>query len=233
MKCQNCGFNFDGIFCPECGTKHFDVIEKEKTEELKREKERIAQEKLEEKKIAKEKVKYEVLEKEREKLYQIEKEKKETQRILKERLELEARTYNGVVYRTEEEARIAKEENIIVDALKQRLMNEKNQNKRREIMDDFQMELKTLEAKRRMELLKIKVTQDKPKSILYNWIYAVTIICAIIITILMGSYNKMDNWFFVVVVLWYGIGIPVWVVWKIILLFKKKSSNYYLNINKI
>ena len=249
MKCTKCGFEFDeGIFCPECGTKNEPKKVKtgeeflEKKGEVDREREergrakretqereaseRLQKTKIEQARLAKEKAEAEE---------RLAREKKEQERLLKEKTQLEARTYQGIVYADEQEARLANEENGTINALKEQLIPVKSQNDRRKILSEFDSKeiIHTVEAKKRYELLKVKINQDKPKALLYNMIYGISVILAIIITMIMGTMGIVENVFFFIVAMWYGIGIPVWIIWKIVLIIKSKGKNYYLYIKDI
>lgn len=172
MRCWKCGFEFgEGIFCPECGTKY-------EFEKVKIEKERLAKERAEER---------------------LANEKMEQERFLREKIQLEARTYNGIIYVDEQEARRANEENGKIDILKERLIPIKSQDERRRILFEFDSKetIQTVEAKKRYDLLKVKINQDKPKEILYNLFYGISIIFAIIITLVMGEMGCVENIFFI------------------------------------
>lgn len=220
MKCKNCGFEYNGIFCPECGTRNLE--EYEKTEKAKTEENRIEYERL-----LKEKAEAEA------KAVQ---EKAIIEKAEKEKLELEARTYKKVVYKNEAEAKLAREDDDKIEILKQQLLTTNKQVERQKILSEFREDITTAEAKKRLNLLSVKVNQKKPKSIMYNWIYGGTIILALLFTMIIGTISKVDGVWEIIIVflaLWYGIGIPVWIVWKIILAVKSKSKDYYLNLKNI
>lgn len=264
MICKNCGYEFEGIFCPECGTKSDNVnIDKDNTtpkaEEISKlttevqrvveenarqevrlkEVERINKEKAESERIAREKAEKKLKEKAeserlaREKAEKELKDRMETEILYKEKMNLDLRTFNGVVYSDEEEAVKAREENNIIDSLKQKLKTTKSQEQRRTIMAEFDFTISTSEAKKRLELLKIKVSQDKPKSIMINWIYGGTVLLSAIIVTVIESMSQMDSPLIYILLCWYGFGVPIWIIWKIVLTVKKHQKSYYLNIDKI
>lgn len=129
MRCAKCGCIFDeGLFCPECGTKYDAEAEQkyeeelkqrrdeeEKAKELKRQEEKEARELEKEKaKVEQERLAKERAEKEAEvlKLRKEEAERKaeEKRRAREEQLKAEeksARTFNGIEYQTEDEAKTA------------------------------------------------------------------------------------------------------------------------------
>lgn len=249
MRCSKCGFEFDeGVFCPECGAKNEMETEKAKgkilEEKRKEEWERKERDKIEQEKQRREcnermlqaKIEQERLAKERiETEERLAKEKKKQERLSLEKVHLKARTYNGIVYADEREARLANEENGKIDALKQRLIPITSQEARRKILTEFETKetIQTVEAKKRYDLLKVKIHQEKPKTNFYNFIYGISVILAIVITMIMGTMGSVENAFFFIIVLWYGIGIPVWIIWKILLIIKSRGKKYYLYIKDI
>ena len=253
MICKKCGAEFsEGIFCPECGTKiEADYEEqtsmnkgKEQAEKVRLAKEKVEADSIQAEKarLAKEKAEADAIQAEKARLA---KEKAEVEAIqarekaeqaAREREELEARTYKGVVYSDTTQARLAKDEDDMIDNLKSRLLLTKKQQDRRKIVDEFKNNIQTPEVKKRLDALKMKAHQNRPKAILYNYIYGLSVILSIIITLIMGvSGLYTGSWenVMVIVVSWYAIGIPVWIVWKIVLVIKSHSPDYYLNIKDI
>lgn len=160
----------------------------------------------------------------------------EREKALREKLELEPRTYKGIVYQSEIEVSRARKEDNKIELLKQKLLTTKNQAERQKIMSDFKEDIRTEEALKRLNLLSVKVNQKKPRAILYNWIYGGTVALSVVITSILGTVTSIEGvWESIIVLLalWYGVGIPVWAIWKIILIVQSKSKNYYLNIKKI
>jgi predicted nucleic acid-binding Zn-ribbon protein len=205
MKCVQCGHEFtEGIFCPECGHK-YDVdevarIEKEKAELEKQEAERKAREQA------------------------------EVQKARQEQEELAARTYNGKVYADKEEAELAKTEADKVEGLKQRMLSTKKQDERRKMVAEFGTPPVTMESRQRYDALKSKAEQQKPKSIIINWIYGLTVLIAFI---LVAVLNVENGAVYYVAMAWAGCGIYIWIIWKIVLFIKSKGEKYYLNIKHL
>jgi predicted nucleic acid-binding Zn-ribbon protein len=227
MKCINCGTEFnEGIFCPECGHKYDEEeiarIEREKKEREARE---IAEKAERE---AKEKAEREAREKaENERLLRERQEREERQRAEEELL---SRTFNGKVYADKEEADLAKMESNQVEALKQRLLSTKKQDERRKIIAEFGDAPKTEESRARYEALKAKSEQEKPKSIIINWIYGITVLIAFIPAVTLSVENGAVYY---IAMAWAGCGFYIWIIWKIVLFIKSKSKKYYLNIKHI
>ena len=228
MKCSNCETEFeDGIFCPECGKKCEETLpdfsievkkEGEEVEELT--KERVADERLE-----KEKEKVERLEKEKENLERqvkekaesLEKEKMENERLAQENLkrDMDMRTVRGTVYKTLDEAELAKEEHNKIDVLKSQLLNTKSQKKRQKIFSDFTETITTIDAKNRYEMLKEKISRKVPVSELINRIYGITLLFALFAVIIGSILVGVDKSIFLMIcATWAGFGIWIWPIWK-------------------
>ncbi|MFI3202084.1 MAG: hypothetical protein R3Y54_11300 [Eubacteriales bacterium] len=219
MKCIECGIEFqEGIFCPECGMKNGEVLSSKvdvQLEQVKLEQERLLKEKAEiEERITNQKLEQEHLEKNN---------------------MLEERTYKGVLYADELEARLAHEDHAQIDLLKTKLMGMKSQEKRQDMIKQFEetADIKTSDALRRVDLLYYKVSQPVSRGYLYCKILGLTnIITFLIMAILLGLeyYNEM---IITIVGLWCGFGTPIWLVWRFILLIKSKSKNSCMNIKDI
>lgn len=158
------------------------------------------------------------------------KQKAEEERIRKEKEELASRTFNGKVYADKEEADLAKMESNQVEALKQRLLSTKKQDERRKIIAEFGDAPKTEESRARYEALKAKSEQEKPKSIIINWIYGITVLIAFIPAVTLSVENGAVYY---IAMAWAGCGFYIWIIWKIVLFIKSKSKKYYLNIKHI
>ena len=257
MICSKCGHEFSvGIFCPECGTK-YETPEEEKASLEREEQERLVKEEAEhlarkkaeaerlereqreaeEARAAKEKAEAERLGRERK---VAEEKQKEEERIAKERVEaerlrqeqqdLQERTYNGVVYASREEAATAKADNEQIESLKKKLLSTKKQDERRKMIAEFGNPPVTPESRQRYDALKEKSEIEKPKSILINWIYGITVLIAIILYAVMGSGMGAMG---MGLMIWGGFGFYIWPIWKIVLFVKSKNKNYYLNIKHI
>lgn len=156
--------------------------EKKKEEERKKEEARKAEERRkEEARKAEERRKEEARKeeerkKEEQRRLEIEEQKKKKQQELERQKEKERRTLRGYEYKTLEEVELAKVENAQIDALKEKLMAIKKQEKRKEIFDNEKLEPKTLEAQNRYKLLQQKVSTLPPKAEKINSIYGITVL---------------------------------------------------------
>lgn len=249
MKCSNCGTEFeDGIFCPECGKKcegtlqNFIIEVKKEGEEVEElTKERVAAERLEKEKekverLEKEKEEIERLIKEKEKAESLAKEKMETERLAQENLkrDIDMRTVRGTVYKTLDEAELAKEEHNKIDVLKSQLLNTKSQKKRQKIFSDFTETITTIDAKNRYEMLKEKISRKVPVSELINCIYGITLLFALFAVIIGSILVGVDKSIFLMIcATWVGFGIWIWPIWKMVLLIISVGQNYYKNIKNI
>jgi len=253
MKCVKCGCEFtEGIFCPECGNKYnaeeAAKIERERIEAEQLARERAAREKEEQEKAAREKAEAERIAKEKAKAERAERERQEAEakrkaeeeRIAKQQAEaekarqeqqaLQERTYKGTVYESREEATIAREDEERVESLKRKLLSTKKQDERRKIIAEFGNPPMTAESRQRYDALKAKSEQEKPKSIIINWIYGITVLIAMIPAVALSVENGA---IYYVAMVWAGFGIYIWIIWKIVLFVKSKSKKYYLNIKHI
>lgn len=224
MICKNCGTEFtEGIFCPECGMR----IEEEKRivepKDLNNVQKDIGHEESKVKNQMKNNAESELL---------IAKEKAKAEKAQKERMEIEARTYNGVIYDSVKEARCAREENDKIDLLKQRLETIKNQSERQKVMADFNDEITTVEAKKRLAMLKQKVSQPVPKAEKNNKYVGIVSIVLFIISIVIDAFWQADTAAAFLVLISFG-GIIVWFIRKIINVVKSKTRSYYLYIKNI
>ena len=66
-----------------------------------------------------------------------------------------------------------------------------------------------------------KSEQGKTKSILNNKIYGWTVLVAFIIVVILAAIGKDDSVLGYIAIYWSGIGIPVWIIWKIVLRIKR------------
>lgn len=237
MRCKQCGTYFEeGIFCPECGTKMeaedttefvYDESEKSKEEheKPKREKQSVEEEKGEDGEAQR-----------REEKNRLE----EAERLIRENpmRDLENRTVRGTVYKTVEEANAAKAEHDQIDILKEKLMLIKSQKRRREVFNEFKNELKFMDAKKRYELLKVKVETPTPLSEKALNIYGITVLSSILIFIyIVLAFNETVTGILerieIICFAWGGIGIWIWIIWKIVLMVRQRKSSYYRNIKDI
>lgn len=215
MKCSKCGTEFnEGIFCPECGTKYSE----QKTEESikKKEAECVAREQAEAERIAREQA--------------------ETERLVQENIkkEMESRTVRGTVYKSLDEAEVAKREHHMIDILKSQLMETKSQKKRKEIIGRFNEQIETIDAKNRYALLKNKVTKEIPLNEKIHSIYGITVLISLIVNvILLMSIEGEAPLIGKICIIWCGFGVWVWPIWKIVLFIKSKGKDYYKNIKNI
>jgi hypothetical protein len=238
MRCAQCGHEFSvGIFCPECGHK-YDADEVARIEKEKEELERQARKKLEQERLEREKADQERIHREkqeaearrREEEERKAREQAEAERVRREEEELAARTYNGKVYADKEEAELAKSETDKVDELKQRLLSTKKQDERRKMIAEFGAPPVTKESRQRYDELKAKSELEKPKSIIINWIYGITVLIAFIPAVTLSVDNGAVYY---IALAWAGCGFYIWIIWKIVLLIKSKGKKYYLNIKHI
>lgn len=232
MICKKCGAEVvEGIFCPECGTRLELTVETDECEE------KIVQEENDTEKVTKDKIEYERLAKEKaETELKVAKEMAAAEKASNERRNLEARTYKGILYTNEQEVTLAREEDLKIEGLKQRLLTTRKQNERKRIFEEFKDDIRTVQARHRLEMLKIKIDQEKPKNIMYNRIYGWTVVLSFFMVMLISSLvpnSDLSIFLNIILSLWFCIGIPVWIVWKIVLIIKSKSKDYYLNIKDI
>lgn len=162
--------------------------------------------------------------------------KREQERLseLKRQKDIEQRTVRGYEYKTLEEADLARKENAQIDALKARLMPIKKQEKRKELFENENLEIKTWEANERYKLLKQKVYTVPPKAEKYNLIYGITVLISFVIYMIGGlSGNLATNPVVIAFAVWGSFGVWIWTIWKIVLFVKSKKKEYYKNISNI
>lgn len=162
--------------------------------------------------------------------------KREQERLLelKRQKDIEQRTVRGYEYKTLEEAELARKENTQIDALKARLMPIKKQEKRKELFENENLEIKTWEANERYKLLKQKIYTVPPKSERFNFIYGISIIITFFLYIFgEGIQSLAANPLVIAMGVWCMFGFWIWVVWKIVLVVKSKKVDYYKNISNI
>lgn len=247
MKCSNCGVEFnEGIFCPECGTRN-DNENADATSDFNVENEKADVEKAkataEKAKAEAEKIKADAervkAEAERAQAA-VEREKAEVEKIKKAQANLEKedflnRTVRGTVYKTMDEAELAKKEHNMLDVLISQLVTLKSQKQRQGKFGEFNVEINTVDVKNRYELLKAKIMQKQPLSEKANAIYGVSVAIALvawILGVLMDVDVETSTWL-LITFMWSGAGLVVWPIWKIILFVKSRSKDYYKNIKKI
>ena len=258
MKCRKCGTEFsEGIFCPECGFKNINektpepVVDEEVGKEIRRlaEKERELLEKErrlkdEQERIAEEQHKKEQEQSEKEKLLEAERKRLDAEKANRERTERQAIEVAERAAREKEEAeKRAREleesekllkDNEIIDSLKIRLMSTKSQEERRKMLSDFDDgQLNCAASHKRIKELRNKANQKQPHGSMANLIFGVTVILAIIATGILGGTGNADSPFLIVSAVWYGLGIPIWIVWRIVLAVQSRSKKYCLNIKHI
>lgn len=162
--------------------------------------------------------------------------KQEQERLLelKRQRDREQRIVRGYEYKTLEEADLARRENAQIDALKARLMPIKKQEKRKELLEKENLEIKTWEANERYKLLKQKIYTVPPKSERFNFIYGISIIITFFLYIFgEGIQSLAANPLVIAMGVWCMFGFWIWVVWKIVLVVKSKKVDYYKNISNI
>lgn len=205
MRCGKCNIEFEGFFCPECGTSYAqDADIKVNDNKVQAIPEKVVESKQETNNIS-----------------------------MQQQIDLERRTIRGRIYDTVEQAEIAREENNIIDRLKSRLLTTKSQKKRQIIMSEFRYEFTNVEAKERYALLQDKVSVNEPKGILICRILGISILFSILMILILGMMQFIDNPIFYIFVGWYAFGIWVWIIWKIILIVQRFSPYHYSNIKKI
>lgn len=228
MICSKCGHEFSaGVFCPECGTR-YETPEEEVLKKKKAEVERIAKEKAEAERIERERQEAEAKRKAEEE--RIARQQAEAEKARQEQQALQERTYKGTVYESREEAAIAREDEERVESLKKKLLSTKKQDERRNMIAEFGNPPMTAESRQRYDALKAKSEQEKPKSIIINWIYGITVLIAMIPAVTLSVENGAVYY---AAMVWAGFGIYIWAIWKIVLFVKSKSKKYYLNIKHI
>ena len=228
MICKKCGHEFSaGVFCPECGTR-YETPEEEALKKEKAEAERIAKEKAEAERIERERQEAEVKRKAEEE--RIAKQQAKAEKARQEQQALQERTYKGTVYESREEASIARADEERVENLKKQLLSTKKQDERRKMIAEFGNPPMTFESRQRYDALKAKSEQEKPKSIIINWIYGITVLIAMIPAVTLSVENGA---IYYAAMVWAGFGIYIWVIWKIVLFVKSRSKKYYLNIKHI
>ena len=216
MICKKCGTKFSqGVFCPKCGEK----ITSESTDKSNHEVSSVDKE-------------LELLKQKNENL-RLERERLTREQEMAKR-DLDSRTVQGTVYKSIEEAEQAKREHNMIDGLRENLMSTKSQRKRKEIFEQFNEQIATVEVMNRYELLKTKVTRAIPISEKLSRIYGVTVLITFVVSMVMfsiieGEVPLVGQIF----IIWASFGIWIWPIWKIILFVKSKSKNYYKNLKNI
>lgn len=249
MKCNNCGADFsEGIFCPECGTKNLEaeqifqkeqerqeeIAEQERLIEEKRKAERIAEEKAEIEKREQEREKQEQLRKEREIQLQVEKAKAEAERIASEnlRIDQENRTVRSTMYKTIEEAERARREHGAVDNLISQLMRIKSQKKRQKLLREFGDNIETVDARSRYEKLREKVNRKRPLSEVFCKLLGFVVLGSFIVFCIICMYDSESIIGQYLCIIWM-LGLPVWVVWRIVIFVKSMRKDYYKRLKDI
>lgn len=150
------------------------------------------------------------------------------------RREMESRTVNGVMYKTIDEAELARDEHKKIDFLKEKLLSTKSQKERQEIFKEFNESFEIREAKYRYDLLATKINTVPPKSEHICKIYGYTVLAAFVIYMIIAMTATDDiSTIGLICALWAGFGCWIWPIWKIVQVIKSKSSNHYKNIKKI
>lgn len=243
MKCRKCGTEFsEGIFCPECGFKNIDEKisepagdgeEKQRLAEKERElleKERRLRE--EQERIAKEQRKKEQEQIEKEKLLEAERKQLDAENADRERAERKAVEEECAAREREESEKLLKD-NEIIDILKNKLMSTRSQEERRKMLSEFDEQLNCIASQKRIEELRNKVNQKQPHGSMANWIFGVSVILAIVAAGILGGTGNAESQFLIVAAIWYGLGIPVWILWRIVLVVQSRSKKFCLNIKHI
>lgn len=171
-----------------------------------------------------------------EKIIETEKAEIEEKRIEQEKLkkDIENRTVRGITYKSLEEAEQAKADNRELEALKLKLLEIKSQKKRQEILKESALELTTMDAQNRYNLLKTKVNMEVPILEKTNKIYGVSILVTLFITIvLVMTLDGEANFIGKFCIMWTGFGLFIWPVWKIIQIINSKRVGHYKNLKKI
>ena len=223
MKCKMCGTVFEkGIFCPECGTRieiDTKTIKDNETnfnEEQENEKQKIEVERLKQ---------------------ENEKQKIEVERLKQEneRRDREKRVVHGKEYGTIEEAEIAELEHNKIELLKSQMLLTKSQEKRREIVEKFNYDFQTSDAKKRFDLLKAKANVETPISEKVNLFYGLSVLVTFFLGTIFPSLfgNGEINIFSAVCIAWAGFGVWIWPIWKVVQIVKRKDENHYSNIKNI
>ncbi|MFR5707832.1 hypothetical protein [Faecalitalea cylindroides] len=256
MKCNNCGTEFfEGVFCPECGTKYTNTekedLVQDKTNIMNKEAEKLRalHEKndrlvkvhelklnLEKERLANQRLELEQLSKERENKQKLEEEKLKVELLSQENLkkDVENRTVRGTIYKTLDEAEKAKREHHSIDLLKAQLMETKSQNKRQNIFREYHEKLETVDAKNRYEALKVKVERSETIGEKIIGIYGISVLITFIISVISLSLIEGEAPFVMkFIFIWAGFGCWIWPIWKFVLFVKSRKVNYYKNLKNI
>jgi len=136
MKCEKCGTEFkESVFCPECGEKISETLDKSVNVEQCLE-------------VKKNPMETEII-------------KQQNSMKSKEDTILQNEKSN-MINSTQEEIKLAKEEHNKIDILKKKLMQTKSQEKRQEILKGFDYQFKTVDARNRMNFIEEKVNREVP-----------------------------------------------------------------------
>jgi len=249
LKCKKCGNEYtEGIFCPECGFKNVDEVNKadEKSRQFDEKKKFQEQEQIEAEQKNDKETKILMSNDLGQEHLGGQKNNKETRTLRQNNLEQERieeqqkkETEHEKTAEAErihqEDAKMLKEDNELIEALKSRLMATKSQEERKKIIDGFTGKLNCEVSVQRLQHLRDKAEQSPSSASLVNWIFGGTIIFAFIAACIMVCISDkfMDSPFYVIDMLWFVFGLPVWIVWRIVLFIKSKLKSYYLNIKHI
>ena len=151
----------------------------------------------------------------------------------KQQKNVQSWTVRGVTYFSENDAKQAQNEHLILDNLVTNLMNIKSQKERREYFEKYRVNFVSGDVRRRYELLRTKIEMGPPLSEKINKIYGITILLAFFVDIIGISLFPSLNDYWTLILLWVVLGIFVWPIWKIIQLIKRRNPKYYKNLKGI
>lgn len=234
MKCVKCGTEFyEGIFCPECGTRlevgeesiSTPVTEPYDAEAIKLKNETLQME------AAKVEAETKRLEKEAEiKRLQIQEEQLKqaaSQKALKEKA---SRTFRNVEYKTTEECNKAKKDHETIEQWISELSRYKKQNKRQELFASLPINsISTADALERIEKLKTRVNVPDPIGNKINFFIGILALVTFVLLLVVPDGTTLS----LVMVAIGSIAFWVWLIWRIIIIIKSKSKSSPLYLKDI
>lgn len=211
MKCSYCGNQFfEGVFCPECGTRYTEniennVISKPYTPPTSTE---INQTEIDEMKH-----------------------KNELNKAI-----IGSLNVRGTLYDSLEKAEKAKTDHNKIEILKSKLSNTISQKNRREIITSFENDLTTPDAIYRFEQLKEKSERKFPLSfILYFSLNILNIFNFFLFVFLTSVLPQESVWAALLVFLLFAwfLGVIIWFPWTIVFICQLCSKNFMLKLKHI
>lgn len=211
MKCSNCGHQFfEGVFCPECGTRYVETVVNyapQKTYEAPTPTE-INQKQIE----------------------QI-KQTNEAKKVLTGSMNV-----RGTMYDSLEKAEKAKKDHNKIEILKSKLSNTLSQQKRRELINNFENDLTTTDAIFRFEQLKEKSERKFPLSFFLYFALNILNVISFLLFFIITSLMSPDSAFYAIpVLIFFGwvLGVLIWIPWTIVSICQLCSKNFIFKIKHI